>query len=478
MNGLGIALKGGACYYEQIYEAIRKDILTGKLRAGERLPSTRFLADFLSVSRTTTSAAYDQLLSEGYLDARPRKGYFVSDISLLYKTVEKVQEKEKQDPSPLSCAKKEKRIDFSPRAIDMSAFPFPTWKKLIKEAFLEGGEGLLSLGEQQGDLPLREAISHYLSLSRGVSCNPSRIVIGAGEDYLLMLLRQILGRRQTAMEEVSYVRGREIFKRLGNSVLPIPMDENGMVPEHLRKSKASLVFLMPGRQYPCGLTMPAGRRGELLAWAEEEDDRFLIEDDYDSEFRYRGRPVPSLQGMDKRGRVIYMGTFSKAIAPAIRISYMVLPETLLGRFVQNCSCYSCTVSRLDQAVLGKFLREGFFERYLNKMRRRYKQKQELVMAQTEALKENYELKGTGAGLHVLLSEKKTISSSAALMKREKKIAQKLQKAGALVYPLHEFDLTGERTYLQSPSLVLGYAGLTENEIKKGCTILQEVLADL
>ena len=128
MNGLGIALKGGACYYEQIYEAIRKDILTGKLRAGERLPSTRFLADFLSVSRTTTSAAYDQLLSEGYLDARPRKGYFVSDISLLYKTVEKVQEKEKQDPSPLSCAKKEKRIDFSPRAIDMSAFPFPTWK--------------------------------------------------------------------------------------------------------------------------------------------------------------------------------------------------------------------------------------------------------------------------------------------------------------------------------------------------------------
>ena len=322
--------EGSGCLYEQIYEHIRKEIKEGKLLAGERLPSTRALAEYLQVARSTVDYAYGQLLSEGYIESRPCKGYYACALEEMPWTEEPGEETGAQTQSGVVPLSGEGVIDFSPYDIDMTGFPFSVWKKITKHILTCANSDLFARGEAQGDYGLRLTISRYLHSSRGVNCRPEQVIVGAGNDYLLLLLEKILGRHvRIAMENPTYKRSYRIFQSFSYPISTVDMDEWGMRADRLERENVSAVYVMPSHQFPTGTVMPIGRRMELLRWAAREPERYLIEDDYDSEFRFRGKPIPALQASDRHGRVIYLGTFSKAIAPAIRVSFLVLPESLL-----------------------------------------------------------------------------------------------------------------------------------------------------
>lgn len=296
--------------YEQIYAHIRCEIRSGGLNAGDRVPSTRVLAEHLKVSRSTTQMAYDQLLAEGYIESRPYRGYFVARMEELVEAgPEKADTMETSEPVRPDCL-----VDFSPRGIDLDSFPYNTWRKLSRNTLVDDNKEMFHSGNHQGEPGFREAIRSYLHSARGVNCSAEQIIVGAGSEYLLMLLSQILGQnRRIAMENPTYKQAYRVFHSLGYPVYPVEMDSSGMEPKLLEESKANVAYVMPSHQFPTGIVMPVGRRQELLKWAASGEDRYLIEDDYDSEFRYKGKPIPALQGMDHLGRVIYLGTFSKCI---------------------------------------------------------------------------------------------------------------------------------------------------------------------
>lgn len=452
------------CLYEQIYEHIKQEIKEGKLVYGERLPSTRSLAEYLQVARSTVDMAYGQLTSEGYIEGIPYKGYFVCRVENLFSlSAPEANESAFGKISRLTRKEEEAdiRYDFSPMGIDMSRFPFSVWKKINKNILSDSNASLFSKGNVQGDLGLRETIARYLHSSRGVNCYPDQIIVGAGNDYLLMLLEKILGEKvRIAMENPTYLRAYKIFRSFGWPITTVDMDENGMQVSKLRDTDARFVYVMPSHQYPTGTVMPIGRRNALLKWANESDNRYLIEDDYDSEFRYKGKPIPSLQASDKRGKVIYMGTFSKSIAPAIRVSYMVLPEPLLERYRENCYFYSTTVSRIDQKILDEFIREGYFERYLNKMRKVYKEKHDLLLELLAPFGDQFEIMGENAGLHLLLTSKTG--------ETEENLIQKAAKCSVKVYGLSDCFVEQKR---ESATVLLGYGGMSEEEIRKGMELL-------
>jgi len=455
----------GKTLYEQIYEYIREEIRTGRLLQGERLPSARFLSDYLQVSRTTVDMAYGQLVAEGYLTARPKRGYFVGDAKDLF---DSGMEAERGKPEPVEAEVCPAwRCDFSPTAIDMSRFPYSTWKKITKNILVDARSSMFALGEPQGDIELRRTICRYLHGSRGVNCEPEQIIVGAGNDFLLLLLEKILGRHiHVAMENPTYIRAYRIFRSFAYPISLIPVDERGICVDGLRKSGAQLAYVMPSHQYPTGVSMPIGRRMELLQWAAEGEDRYLIEDDYDSEFRYKGKPLPSLQASDRQGHVIYIGTFSKAIAPAIRVSYMVLPYPLLEKYHRECGFFSSTVSRIDQTILNEFIRDGYFERYLNKMRKLYRTKHDFLLDGLKGLEGDFSISGENAGLHVLLTDKKGRS--------EELLERAAAEADVKVYGMEAFRMEETQAGTSAATIILGYGGLSMEEIAEGIGILKKV----
>lgn len=464
MNELTIALdlESGTYLYEQIYEYIKSEIIKGKLQRDEKLPSTRSLADFLQVSRSTVDLAYAQLVSEGYIEARPYKGYFVCKVEELFH-----MSKESDDTVRMEEEQKEEiQYDFSPHGIDMNYFPFATWKRLSKNIFVESEKDLFKLGEKQGDLEFRKTISRYLHSARGVLCEPEQIIIGAGNDYLLLLLTKILGNGRTiAMEEITYKRAYYAFEKAGFCMKSVGFDESGMDIRALEESDADVAYIMPSHQFPTGIVMPIGRRTELLNWALLKKERYLIEDDYDSEFRYKGKPIPALQASDKNGRVIYIGTFSKSIAPAIRISFMVLPKDLLKHYEENCGFLSCTVSRLDQAILNAFIKEGHYERYLNKMRKVYKAKHDILLEELKEFKEEFHIRGENAGLHILLESKRKME--------EGKLKELARTNGIVIQSSEDYRVSPCERQDTKAYLLLGYANLSEEEIREGMKRLKE-----
>lgn len=467
------------CLYEQIYEHIKQEIREGKLLAGERLPSTRSLADYLQVARSTVEYAYDQLLSEGYIEAKPYRGYFVCPMEELLQLEDDMRKNSlsnslQQDGGAAEesfrgarlCQQDEREqytYDFSPNGIDMSGFPFGVWKKITKNILTDANSELFAQGEPQGDYDLRLTISRYLHSSRGVNCTPEQIVVGAGNDYLLMLLEKILGRHvKIAMENPTYKRAYRIFQSFAYPITTVDMDESGMKVSRLAKEDVRLAYVMPSHQFPTGTVMPIGRRRELLKWADGDAERYLIEDDYDSEFRYRGKPIPSLQASDEHGKVIYMGTFSKAIAPAIRVSYMVLPKALLNKYRSSCYFYSCTVSRIDQRILNEFIRNGYFERHLNKMRKLYRGKHDLLLECLKPFEEKFTISGEHAGLHLLLTAKEDT--------QEKTFIRAAAENGVKVYGLTDSLVAGAP---DKATILLGFGGLKNQEIVEGVKLLQK-----
>lgn len=451
------------CLYQQIYEHIRQEIREGKLLAGERLPSTRSLAEYLQVARSTVDYAYDQLLSDGYIEAKPYKGYFVCRLEGIFT----MEQREMTEPEVVRPDSQEDgtqvQVDFSPYGIDMTGFPFGVWKRITKNILNDSNSELFAQGEPQGDYDLRMTISRYLHSSRGVNCRPEQIIVGAGNDYLLLLLEKILGRHVgIAMENPTYKRAYRIFQSFAYRIYTVDMDDKGMRADRLSGLPVRAAYVMPSHQYPTGAVMTIGRRAELLRWAEKEPDRYLIEDDYDSEFRYRGKPIPSLQSSDKRGKVIYIGTFSKAIAPAIRVSYMVLPESLLEVYRRDCSFYSCTVSRIDQRILNEFIRDGYFERHLNKMRMHYRAKHDLLLAELEPFKKAFTISGEDAGLHLLLTAKGAVT--------EAQLLSAATEAGVKVYGMSENMV---ETDAPKATILLGFGSVSEPEMKEGLHRLQK-----
>lgn len=498
--------------YRQIYEYIRGEIRSGGLEAGERLPSTRSLASGLHVARSTTELAYSQLLSEGYVRVKKNSGYYVNEIENLAAlyfgepgrdgTAGQAETGEAAGPDPCTAqisalsqigkqsVRDSSLIDFSLRHTEMSAFPYSTWKKIMREVMVNANSEMFSHSEPGGDLTLRATIAHYLHLSRGVRCNPGQVIVGAGNDYLLMLLRHILGEgRKVAMEDPSYQRAAQIFSSFGYRICPVDMDDDGMLPTSVAESGADLVYAMPAHQFPMGCIMPVGRRAALLGWAAENPDRYIIEDDYDSEFRYRGKPIPALQSLDHAGRVIYIGTFSKAIAPAIRISYMILPPELLERYHEKCWFFSSTVSRIDQRILNEFMKNGHFERHLNRMRSIYRARHDELLARLRPLQDQFRILGTGTGLHLVLEARpeaaKAFRKSMAegftgscliSAQIELEMTRRAAACGVAVYAMSDYLLPGhDPASRRPPALLLGFGALDEESIREGVRRLSDAL---
>lgn len=462
--------------YEQIYKYIREEITNGNIACGTKLPSSRGMAAHLEVSRNTVDMAYGQLLSEGYIESSPKRGYYVCALDALYaEGIEVLQKEEGEQGELLERAGESKTVeqtmqyvvDFSPSGVDMTCFPYGKWRKLMKECLIDDKKELFLAGNHQGELSLRRAVQNYLHQSRGVSCDISQIIIGAGSDYMLLLLTRILGEGQkAAIENPGYRQAYTILNSVGYPVVPIAVDEQGIQVEALEASGANLVYVTPSHQFPLGTVLSASRRQALLAWAQKEENRYIIEDDYDSEFRYFGKPIPALQSQDPFGKVIYIGTLSKAIAPGIRISYMVLPKILLQQYVDNAGFYYSTVSRIDQQVLGQFFLQGHFERHLNRMRKIYRAKHDVLLNAIKSTNLPVEVVGDSAGLHVLLRFPNCESE------QEEWLISQAAQCGVKVYGLSEYDIF-QNGWLPCPTLILGFAKLTEKEIIEGVNLLQK-----
>ena len=343
--------------YEALYRGIRGDILEGRLMPGEKLPSKRALADHLKISKVTVETAYAQLVAEGYIRSQEKVGYFVEAVEQGQAPAYRRALELPEAPRPVWEA------DFTANNLPAEAFPFSVWAKLQREVLLDYGAELLGPVPPGGAYVLRQAIADYLYGFRSMTVSPDQILVGAGTDFLYNLLIQLLGRDKCyGVEDPGYGKIRQVYEAAGVPCLPVPLDGDGIRIDRL--GEAQVLHLSPSHHFPTGIVTPIGRRQALLEWAEGGEGRYLIEDDYDSEFRLAGRPIPTLQSIDRAGKVIYLNSFTKSIAPAIRISYLVLPPELMEEFRRRLGFYACTVPSFEQYTLARFLSRGYFEKVL------------------------------------------------------------------------------------------------------------------
>lgn len=446
--------------YEQLYQYIVREIKAGRLRDGERIPSKRELCAALKISHNTVETAYELLVTEGYLRPVPKSGYYVCALQDLLPDEGEAAQPEEVQPSvqeEAPCA-----YDFRTSAVDTAFFPYATWGKITKEIMKDNRE-LLNHGHPQGDLPLREVLASYLREYRGVKCGPEQIVVGAGGDYLLGLTAQLLDNRVYALENPGYERNCRVIRNNGRAVRMIGLDSDGMRMEELRRTDADLAYVTPSHQFPMGIIMPVRRRMELLAWAKERPERYLIEDDYDGEFRFSGRPIPALQGLSDGSKVIYISSFSKSIAPSIRIACMVLPLELLEKYRERFGFYASTVSRFEQHCLYRFIRDGHFTRHLARVRTIYKGRKEMLTGELERLPigERLTVIGENAGLHLLLTVRNGMS--------EEELVRTAKEQGVRVYGLSRYCLAPAT--IPESTVVLGYAGLESGQIENAARLL-------
>lgn len=444
----------GVPLYEALYRCIRQDILSGDLPAGEKLPSKRALAQNLEVSKITVETAYNQLLAEGFIRSQEKVGYFV----------EAVEHHTSRAPEP----KTDRKPENPEYLLDLTAngtehFPFSVWSRLQREVMLDYGEKLLAPLPNQGIPELRQAIAHHLAAFRGMHVDPENILIGAGTDFLYNLLIQLLGRDKVyAVEEPGYGKIRKIYAAGGVACISAAMDQRGVLPDSLQE--ADVLHCSPSHHFPSGLVTPVSRRRELLNWAKEG--KWIIEDDYDSEFRFDAHPKPAMQTMDGGNRVIYMNTFSKSLAPSIRISYMVLPAALMAEFRRRLGFYSCTVPSFEQYTLARFLSRGHFEKHINRMRKFYKQRRNTVVSllQNCAFSEFLTILEQDAGLHFLVRVKTRLT--------DRQLTEGLAKAGIRIRALSDYyhDARGDMH-----CLVVNYSGIKEEDLVKALKSLEDIM---
>ena len=396
--------KGKDSLYEFLYKSIRNDILCGKLSTGEKLPSKRALADHLNISTITVENAYNQLVAEGYIYSRPKSGFYVASI-----VSPKFHNPDDKNMYPAETLKEMSvpyNVDFTGATASEESFPFVTWTKLMRQTMSDKREQLTQNSPSVGIRELRCAISDYLFQFRGMSADPECIVIGAGTEYLYSLIIQLLGRdKKYALEDPGYRKIAQIYKANNVDFDYIPLDENGISTTALNEASADVLHISPSHHFPTGIVTPVSRRYELLYWASQSAGRYIIEDDYDSEFRFSGKPIPSLQSIDTLDKVIYINTFSKSLTSTIRISYMVLPKELMERYRKELSFYSCTVSNFEQYTLASFIEQGYFEKHINRMRNHYRTQRDRVMTaiKNHPFYDKVAIKEEDSGLHFLMN---------------------------------------------------------------------------
>ncbi|TCZ80114.1 PLP-dependent aminotransferase family protein [Paenibacillus albiflavus] len=452
--------------YIQLYQYFREEITTLRIAPATRLPSIRQLSEFLQVSKTTIQMAYDQLLAEGYVESRERSGYYA--VKLEDEAFGSIRPNHQKNLAAIDRSMKSHPIDidFYMSSVDVHHFPFDTWRKYTNMATTFEQKELLAYGDRQGEFELRNSISHYLRQSRGVNCTPDQIVLGSGTQTVLQILCQLIGLdgRRVAIEEPGYRGARQVFQLFGYKLVPISLEEDGISVHELSRSDAKLVYITPSHQYPIGMVMPVQKRLKLLRWA-EENQGIIIEDDYDGEFRYRGKPIPSLQGLDTHGLVVYVGTFSKSLMPAIRISYMVLPTHLLTIYQQRFNSFDHTVSRLHQRTLQLFMDNGEWDRHIRRMRTLYHKKHAFLLHTIKTVMgEHVNIMGQDAGLHIVIDVKSTIPAD--------ELVEIAARAGVQVY-------STSHTWHQLPPkeqilILLGFGGLSMEQIEQGIKQLDEV----
>ena len=435
----------GVPLYEALYRCIRGDILSGKLAPGEKLPSKRALAQNLEVSKITVEGAYNQLLAEGYIRSAEKVGYFVEEIHSLRPAAH---------PAPVQAESDDLPVDLTGSYPEK--FPFSVWSRLQREVMLDYGEQLLLPLHHQGLPALRAAIARHLADFRGMQVDPGNILIGAGTDFLYNLLIQLLGRDKTyAVEDPGYGKIRQIYAAGGAACVGVPLDERGVRPDAL--GQARVLHISPSHHFPTGRVTPVSRRQELLAWADAADG-YIIEDDYDSEFRFDAHPMPAMYALDRTGRVIYMNTFSRTLAPSIRISYMILPPVLMERFRRELSFYSGTVSSFEQYTLARFLERGHFEKHINRMRKFYRQRRNRVV--TALLNcpaaPRLTIREEDAGLHFLLKVDTALSDDA--------LTALCAQAGIRIRALSSY-YHGSVPPEDRHCLVVNYAALSEDALE-------------
>jgi GntR family transcriptional regulator/MocR family aminotransferase len=448
--------------YEQLYNHIKTEIVSGRLRFGTRLPSKKKLIQNLNISQTTVETAYEQLLAEGYIESVPRKGYFVSaKEEFLHRNLPQTDVTLKVSPEKTQHYD----YDFYPGLIDTSMFPFKQWRSLYRETICDENQDLLLLGRSIGEFSLREEIRKYLYQSRGVICSAEQIIVGAGIEHLLPQLVSLLGEKAVyGIENPGYPLTKHVLSSQKRKSVFVEVDSEGADVRTIEDSDISVMYVTPSHQFPLGSIMSANRRAILLNWAYKRNDRYIIEDDYDSEFRYYGRTIPSLHSLGEGKKVIYLSTFSKSLMPSLRIGYMVLPKQLMKRYQREFSHYASCVPRIDQSVLAKFMRKGSFEKHLNRMRTVYRKKLETVVKALEPYEDEISISGEKAGLHILLTFPEE--------KNENRLIKAAQKAQIRVCGLNNFFHKG--TDEKFAGIVLGFAGMNEEQLSTGLEKLLKI----
>lgn len=438
--------------YEQLYHALADEIRSGQRAPGTALPGRRTMAAQQGVSINTVDSAYQMLAAEGLAEARPRSGFYVQKT---YGMLHSRQVHPTPMPSTPEPAVSVPRYDLSTGSVDTDLFPARSWGRIQKEMLYQRPE-LLQRGEMQGDEPLRVQIARYLSAYRGVDCTPEQIVVGAGIEYLLGCLAHLFADSTAAVENPGYSRTRAVLQNNGIPCRLVDIDQEGLSAEALEESGANLCYLTPSHHFPTGVTMPAPRRAQILAWAAAQPGRYILEDDYDSEFRFDTRPLPSLQGMaGPDGPVVYLTTFSKSLAPGIRIACMVLPRGLLARYRQDFAVYANTVGRFDQQTLAQFMADGYFTRHLARMRLVYKRRMEAFAAALRRHLPGVTLGSVHSGLHFLL----TLSGAGG----ESAMVEAAAREGVRLRGLREYYLARPE-HCPPDTVVAGYSALKEEDI--------------
>ena len=468
--------------YRQLYDRLREAILLGGLAPGSKLPSTRACAEALGIARNTALNAYEQLLAEGYLMGRLGSGTFVS-LSLpeeflnapaprVRRTPEPPPPVSRRGaglaaiPSPLSREQESIRA-FRHGLPAVDEFPFDSWGRLTARIWRDRPAGLMSYGDPAGYRPLREAIAAYLGVSRGVKCGADRVIVVSGSQQALDLTARVLLDPGDGawIEDPGYLGARGAFLAAGVKLFPAPIDGDGAtLPPDEPMGRIRLAYVSPAHQYPLGGTMGMGRRLALLDWAKRAN-AWIAEDDYDSEFRYAGRPLAALQSIDAQGRVIYIGTFSKVLFPSIRLGYIDVPDSLVDLFVQAKTFASGHSPSVEQAVLAEFMSSGHFDRHVRRMRHLYADRQEVFLrASHRELTGRVEVRPSEAGMHLIAWLGPGVDDRA--------VSRRARERGIVITPLSSLAITPQKR----GALVLGYTAIEPRAIRDGIRHLAGVLA--
>lgn len=464
---------GSDSLYEYLYKCIKNDILSHTLTPDYKLPSKRSFAKNLGISTITVENAYEQLIAEGYIYSIPKKGYYVSDIAQISVSIPDSHARRTDTGNPPQVSeicRPDYFADLTSNRTNAENFPFYTWAKLMKDIMADKREALLHPSPSEGVFELRRAISRHLRAFRGMEISPSQIIVGAGTEYLYTLLIQLLGHDNIfAVEDPGYGKIRQIYKSNRAECISIPIDDEGVNITALTESSADILHLSPSHHYPTGIVTPISRRYELLGWALKADRRYIIEDDYDSEFRLLGKPIPSLESIDVSEKVIYMNTFTKTLSPTIRISYMVLPVSLMEKFKKQLNFYSCTVSNFEQYTLAAFIENGYFEKHINRMRILYRRQRDMFIdaINKSPLSKLVTIHEENAGLHFLLHVDTELT--------DEELTVRAADNGLKISFLSGYY--ADKNAAVSHTLVINYSALTQEKIKEVVERLYRCLTD-